>query len=81
MYVFPRRLNLGKYVTVSLPIIPLDVTNNLLSNLHDHYFPYPDIYETSNTQTITIKTVTVIYDYNVMVIYKSYNNCTQKTLF
>ena len=30
---------------------------------------------------LMIKTVTVIDDSNVNLIYKSYNNCTQKTLF
>ena len=40
--------------------------------MHDHYSTYQDIYEASNTQTIMIKTVTKIDNYNVKVIVQSH---------
>ena len=51
IYVFPRLLNLKKHVTISLPIIPLNVTNNFLVICMIIIFPYENIYETGNHST------------------------------
>ena len=56
IYVFLRRLNLGKHVTVIVSIVSLSVTNKgyqqLFSNFYGRYFQHQNTYETNNTQMI-----------------------------
>ena len=78
---FPSTTEPGKVCHYFALIYTIKFYQQLYINLHDHHFPYQVIYEASNTQTIMIKAVVVIDDYNVFVIYKSYNNCTQRALF
>ena len=81
IYVFPWLLNFGKYVTVSLLIIPLNFTNNFLMICMIIISHIKIFMKLAMLKRLMIKTVTVIDDSNVNLIYKSYNNCTQKTLF
>ena len=78
---FPSTTELGKVCHYFALIYTIKCYQQLYINLHDHHFPYEVIYEARDTQTITIKRVAVIDDCNVFVIYRSYNNCTQRALF
>ena len=70
--VFSRQLNLGKYVNVSLPILPLNVTNNFLVICMIIISHIKIFMRLAMLKLLMIKTVTVIDDNNVNVIYKNY---------